>query len=73
MEKQIFQQDVPTPIRDVALKTIPPAVDGYSSSDTYPGDVVKFSDIYSPMASLEGETPPAGKITRLSFLVSVLL
>ncbi|TVY91354.1 hypothetical protein LAWI1_G004424 [Lachnellula willkommii] len=60
MEKEIFQQDVPTPIRDATLKTIPSAVDDCSSSDTYPGDVtVKLSDIYPPMASLEGETPPA--------------
>ncbi|TVY32711.1 hypothetical protein LSUB1_G007858, partial [Lachnellula subtilissima] len=60
MEKVFFQQDVPVPIRDATLKTIPPDVDDYSSSDTYPGDVtVKLSDIYSPMASLEGEFPPS--------------
>jgi len=67
MENVIFQQDVPIPIRDATLKTIPPDVDDYSSSDTYPGDgTVKLADIYSPMASLEGETPPSGKISRLS-------
>ncbi|TVY42313.1 hypothetical protein LOCC1_G004617 [Lachnellula occidentalis] len=59
-ENVIFQQDVPTPLRNATLKTIPSAEDDCSSSDTYLGDgTVKLSDIYSPMASLEGETPPS--------------
>ena len=67
MEKVIFQQDIPTPTRNATFKNLPPAVDDCSSSETYPGDAtVKLSDIYSPMASLDGETPPSGKITRLS-------
>jgi hypothetical protein len=70
IEKTIFEQDVPTPLRNTTSKNLPLPVDDYSSSETYPGDTtVRLSDIYSPMASLEGETPPSGKITTSPILV----
>jgi hypothetical protein len=55
IEKKLFQQDIPTPLRDIMSNN---QVD-YPSSDTYPGDVmVNLGDIYSPMASLDNSTSP---------------
>jgi hypothetical protein len=48
LEKHIFEQDVPTPIRN--------AVNNYdeTSSGTYTGsETVRLADVYSPMASVE--------------------
>ena len=68
IEEAIFEQDVPTPVRNAIIKNLPPAVDD-SSSETYPGGTtVKLSDIYSPLASLERESPPSGMINTSPIL-----
>lgn len=77
IEKVIFEQDIPTPLRKAASNKAPPGVND-SSSQTYSGDAasspetrsgdatIKLSDLYSPLASMDGESPPTGKICQSS-------
>lgn len=54
IEKEIFEQDIPTPIRNARAKK---ASD--DSSDTLSSDpAIKLGDIYTPLASMEN-TPPS--------------
>ncbi|CZR63409.1 uncharacterized protein PAC_13306 [Phialocephala subalpina] len=61
IEKLIFEQDVPTPVRNSrAIKQLEP-----QSSDPLPDEsFAKLGDIYSPLASLEN-TPPSIEVKRV--------
>jgi hypothetical protein len=63
LEQKIFEQDVPTPLR----QSIATAVSNEFSTDTYVGDgAMALGEIYSPLASLENSgTPPSIDIQRM--------
>jgi len=58
IEKHIFDQDIPTPIRQAK------ANNNNTSSGTCSGEVIKIGDIYSPAASLDGPPRPPVIETR---------
>jgi len=63
LETQIFEQDVPTPLRRTFTTKLPDE----ASSDTYVADgTVPLGEIYSPLASLDNaETPPSIQVQRI--------
>lgn len=55
IEKVVFKQDLPTPIRNLS----------HNVPHTFTGDTaLKLSEIYSPMASLDNPTSPSREVER---------